>query len=198
MKTLSMLFFLTIIIAGCKDPGDRASQQQAADEGGQRKEGVKEQQYEDTTTYTKAVAVLQPAGDNKVKGQITFTKAENGVKLVAEITGLKPGKHGFHVHEFGDCSSPDFNTAGAHFNPMKHEHGDPTSQNRHAGDLGNIEADANGTARFEWVDQSLTFYGPNSIIGRSVVVHENPDDMTTQPSGNAGGRIACGVIGISK
>ena len=147
---------------------------------------------------TKAIAVLHPLGASNVSGTVTFTASGNEVKVVADVTGLTPGKHGFHVHEFGDCSSPDGNSAGAHFNPMHKQHGAPDAADRHAGDLGNIEADASGNAHLEWTDKMMKLLGPDSIVGRAVIVHEKVDDLKTQPTGNAGGRLACGVIGVAK
>lgn len=146
----------------------------------------------------KAVAVLQPTKDNNVKGTVTFTKAQNGVRVLAAIEGLSPGKHGFHIHEYGDCSAPDATSAGDHFNPHGAPHGAPTDVKRHVGDLGNVEADISGKARLDWVDPLLSFEGKDSIIGRSIIVHAEPDDLKTQPTGGAGARVACGVIGFAK
>jgi Cu-Zn family superoxide dismutase len=147
---------------------------------------------------TKAQANLSPTKDSKVAGEVSFTKVEGGVKVVAHLTGLQAGNHGFHIHEFGDCSAPDGSTAGGHFNPAAHKHGGPKDAERHAGDLGNIEAMADGTATLEVVDKDLTLDGPDSIVGRGVIVHANADDLKTQPTGNAGGRLACGVVGVGK
>lgn len=147
---------------------------------------------------TKAVAVLSAASGSAVAGTITFTGGSDGVKVVADITGLKPGKHGFHIHEFGDCSAKDAKSAGGHLNPMHHEHGAPDATDRHEGDLGNIEADASGKAHLELTDKMLKLSGENSIIGYGVIVHEKADDLKTQPTGDAGGRLACGVIGVAK
>jgi Cu-Zn family superoxide dismutase len=105
------------------------------------------------------------------------------------------GKHGFHVHEFGDCSMADGVCAGGHFNPTGSPHGSPDAAKRHVGDFGNLTADESGKATYKRVDKLITFSGPNSIIGRSIIVHAAPDDFS-QPSGNAGARIGCGVIGI--
>ena len=149
---------------------------------------------------TKAVAVLIPTKSGTgVAGTITFTKTTKGTQVVAEITGLTPGKHGFHVHEFGDASSPDGKAAGSHFNPKGSAvHGDPSKKApRHLGDLGNIEADASGKATYDMVDPDLPLHGAHSIIGHGVVIHEKADDFG-QPVGNAGGRLAVGVIGIAK
>ena len=147
---------------------------------------------------TKAIAVLSPASGSNVSGTVTFTKSGDGVKVVADVTGLKPGKHGFHVHEFGDCSAKDGASAGGHFNPTKHQHAGPDASERHMGDLGNLEADASGKARLEHTDKMLKLSGDNSIVGYAVIVHEKEDDLKTQPTGDAGGRIACGVIGVAK
>ena len=146
----------------------------------------------------KAIAVVYPAKDKTVKGIITFTQMENGVKVVAHLEGLTPGKHGFHVHEFGDCSAPDATSAGGHFNPTQMTHGAPTDAMRHSGDLGNIVADDKGVADLEWLDPMMQLSGHQSIIGRAVIVHAKEDDLKTQPTGNAGAREACGVIGIAK
>lgn len=147
---------------------------------------------------TKAIAVLHPASGTDVKGTVTFTKSAEGVTILAEITGLKPGKHGFHVHEFGDCSSPDANSAGSHFNPGSHPHAGPDVTPRHMGDFGNLEADASGKARLELKDKQLKLSGDDSIVGYALIVHEKGDDLKTQPTGDAGGRVACGVIGVAK
>ncbi len=146
----------------------------------------------------KAIALLSPAKDKAVKGVVTFTQTAKGVKVYAHLEGLTPGKHGFHIHEFGDCSAPDLTSAGGHFNPTQMSHGAPTDTIRHAGDLGNIVADDKGMAVLEWVDPVMQLSGPNSIIGRAVIVHAKEDDLKTQPTGNAGAREACGAIGIMK
>lgn len=146
---------------------------------------------------TYAVAVVQGLGDHRVHGKVTFTQKDDGVEIVAELTGLQPGEHGFHVHEFGDCSMADGKCAGGHFNPTGQPHGGPDDAKRHVGDLGNIKADGQGNASYKRVDKVLALNGRNSIIGRSVIVHAKPDDFTTQnPPGNAGDRIGCGTIGI--
>lgn len=147
---------------------------------------------------TKAVAVLSPTKGSSVSGLVTFTKVDGGVKIVAEVTGLTPGPHGFHIHEFGDCSAPDATSAGGHFNPQHKEHGAPDAPMRHAGDFGNLEADASGKAHYERVDTVISLVGADSIVGHGVIVHEKVDDLKTQPTGNAGARVACGVIGVAK
>lgn len=147
---------------------------------------------------TKAVAVLAPTKDSTVKGTLTFTRSVSGVAVTGEISGLKPGTHGFHIHEFGDCSAPDGASAGGHFNPTGQPHAAPSADARHVGDLGNIEAGADGVAKLAVNDTKLALEGESSILGRGVIVHTNADDLKTQPTGNAGGRLACGVVGVAK
>ncbi len=147
---------------------------------------------------TKAIAVLHPTQGSSVGGTVTFTADGDTMKVVADLTGLTAGKHGFHIHEFGDCSDPKAASAGGHFNPANHQHGAPDATDRHAGDLGNIEADASGKAHLEMTDQMMKLSGADSIVGHAVIVHEKADDLKTQPTGDAGGRLACGVIGIAK
>jgi Cu-Zn family superoxide dismutase len=144
----------------------------------------------------RAVAQLSPATNSGVRGLVTFTEQGNSTRVTASLTGLTPGRHGFHIHEKGDCSAPDASSAGGHFNPTGMNHGGPDSASRHVGDFGNIEADASGKARYSQTYSNLTFDGPTSIIGRAVIIHAQPDDLTTQPTGNAGGRVACGVINL--
>lgn len=143
-----------------------------------------------------AVAALQPTQGNNVTGNIRFIPQQDGVKIEGELQGLSPGKHGFHIHEKGDCSAPDASSAGEHFNLHQGQHGSPENADdkRHTGDLGNLEAGADGTARVEIVDKIIKLSGSESIIGKAVVVHAGPDDLSSQPSGNSGPRVACGVI----
>ena len=149
-------------------------------------------------TITKAICIVYPTQGNNTAGTVTFTLTDKGVKVVADIHGLTPGKHGFHIHEYGDCSSIDGASAGGHYNPEGKEHGAPMDMKRHEGDMGNIVADASGNAHLEYIDNSITLEGTNSIIGRGIIIHQNEDDLKTQPTGNAGARVACGVIGVAK
>lgn len=145
-------------------------------------------------TVTQAKAEIRPAAGQQVKGTVTFEKVTGGVRVVADIEGLTPGKHGFHVHEKGDCSAPDFSSVGAHFNPDNQPHGGPDSEKRHVGDLGNLKAGPDGKAHYDRVDTLISLNGDNSIVGRAVVVHSAPDDYVSQPAGNSGNKIGCGVI----
>jgi Cu-Zn family superoxide dismutase len=146
----------------------------------------------------KFVAKLSPSSGSQVTGTVTFTAAEDAVEVVVDISGLKPGKHGLHIHEKGDCSAPDASSAGGHFNPTHSHHGGPTSTERHIGDFGNVEADASGKVHVVWKDKNLKLSGEESIVGKSVVVHEKEDDLKTDPAGNSGARFGCGVIEAAK
>ncbi len=151
-----------------------------------------------TSSIQKAVAVIHPTKGNKTSGTVTFVQKENGIEVNAQISGLTPGEHGFHIHEFGDCACDDAKCAGEHFNPTHQKHGAPTDTERHVGDLGNVTADANGKAHYTYIDHDIALHGSNNIIGRSVIVHADKDDFVSQPTGNAGARVGCGVIGIQK
>jgi Cu-Zn family superoxide dismutase len=145
-------------------------------------------------TVTQAFAEVRSfKKEDQVRGKVTFTKVPGGVQVIADIRGLSPGKHGFHVHEFGDCSG-DGSATGAHFNPTHKRHGGPDNPDRHVGDLGNLVADENGDAHYERVDNVIALEGENSILERSIVIHAEPDDYTTQPAGASGAKIACGII----
>jgi superoxide dismutase, Cu-Zn family len=159
--------------------------------------GAKEDEKAKHGGPTKAIAVVHGFGENHVKGVVHFTATEDGVQIGGQITGLKPGKHGFHIHEFGDCSSADPKCHGGHFNPEKQKHGGPHSENRHVGDLGNITADESGKDVLHIKDKLIALSGPHSIIGRAVIIHGGADDEKTDPAGNAGPRIAGGVVGIA-
>ena len=129
-------------------------------------------------------------------GKATFTEiSTGGVKVHVHIEKAPPGTHGLHLHEKGDCSDPEAKSAGGHFNPAGNPHAGPMDAKRHAGDLGNIEIKADGTGDLDTSSDMITVKpGPNSVVGRSIVFHEKEDDLKTQPTGNAGGRLGCGVI----
>lgn len=142
-----------------------------------------------------ASVLLSSASGSNVRGIVNFIRQADGrVRVYASVSGLTPGKHGFHIHEKGDCSASDASSAGGHFNPTGMPHAGPHDAQRHVGDFGNLEADASGTAHYSKVFSNLPFEGDNSVIGRAVIVHAAADDFKTQPTGNAGGRVACGVI----
>jgi Cu-Zn family superoxide dismutase len=143
-----------------------------------------------------AVADLQPTKGNTTKGTVTFMQVGDRVRVHAVVTGLGPGQeYGFHVHEVGDCSSGDGLSAKGHFNPYGKAHAHYSTPERHAGDLPALKADANGRAELNAeLDVITVAPGPASVVGRGLIVHAQPDDYRTQPTGNAGARIACGVI----
>jgi Cu-Zn family superoxide dismutase len=142
----------------------------------------------------KAICKLKPTQGHQVTGFVKFTQRKNSVKVWAHVEGLTPGKHGFHIHECGDCSAPDGSSAKGHFNPGKNNHGGPGAKDRHAGDLGNLNANSKGVAEYENSDKNIHLTGDDSIIGKAVIIHEKMDDYKTQPTGNSGARAACGVI----
>jgi Cu-Zn family superoxide dismutase len=145
-----------------------------------------------------AKADLAPASKSKVKGTIEFKEVDGGVEVVANVEGLKAGDHAYHVHEKGDCSAPDAASAGGHFNPNNKKHGSPDGEEHHEGDFGNLTAGKDGKATKTFVMKGITLAdGPTSIVGKGFIVHEKKDDFKTQPTGNAGGRIACGVITLN-
>lgn len=138
---------------------------------------------------------------SKVKGTITFKEVEGGVEVTANVEGLKPNKeHAWHIHEKGDCSAPDATSAGEHWNPSGAKHGAPDGTDRHAGDFGNLKADKQGKATTTFTMKGITVGGDaaTSVIGKGFIVHEKKDDLKTQPSGNAGNRLACGVIAAAE
>lgn len=147
---------------------------------------------------TRAVARLMPTSGSQIHGTVAFTPVNGGLRIVTRVEGLPPGDHGFHIHEFGDCTTPDGTSAGGHFNPQGAPHAGPDAEARHVGDLGNLTADTEGVATYDRVDGAVQLHGPHGIIGRGVIVHAGADDLTSQPTGGAGARLACGVIGIAK
>ncbi|WOK99062.1 copper/zinc superoxide dismutase [Canna indica] len=149
----------------------------------------------------KAAAVLNST--EGVSGIVHFSQEGNGPTMVSgNISGLKPGLHGFHVHEFGDTTNGCMSTAGPHFNPTNEEHGDREDSIRHVGDLGNIIAGDDGTANFTMYDSKVSLTGKHSVVGRAIVVHTDPDDLgkggheLSKTTGNSGARVACGIIGV--
>jgi Cu-Zn family superoxide dismutase len=143
----------------------------------------------------KATAKLEPTRGNTASGTVTFTQRGDKVVVDARVAGLSPGGHGFHIHEKGDCSSGDGVSAGGHFNPRAKPHAMPSTTDRHAGDLPMLVADANGNAALVVeLDVITVGSGETDIVGRGLIVHKDPDDYRTQPTGNSGARVACGVI----
>ena len=143
-----------------------------------------------------ATALLAPTAGNTASGSIRFTQLPGKVLVSGEVRGLLPNTiHGFHIHEKGDCSSGDGMGTGGHFNPDGHAHGAATAAMHHAGDLPSLQADASGNARINFESATLAVgSGANDVLGRGLIVHKDPDDFTTQPTGNSGARIACAAI----
>ncbi len=175
MSSLRGLSAITITLVGCAGAGTATAPVAAA---------------------PALTCVLKPLGQSAVGGTLTFSEITGGVLVTGQVTGLPPHTvHGFHVHEKGDCSAPDGSSAGAHFNPTEVGHGSVDAAPSHVGDLGNIEADDQGVAAVRVMKHGAALrVGPAAVLGRAVIVHANPDDFTTQPTGAAGGRIGCGVI----
>lgn len=133
--------------------------------------------------------------DESINGMVTLTETADGVSIVAHVEGAPAGVHGLHFHEFGDCSSDDFKSAGGHFNPAGVPHGGPEDAERHGGDLGNIEVSEDGHGHVELSSNIITLgEGDHSVIGKGVILHADEDDLVSQPTGAAGARLACGVI----
>ena len=190
IASLSILASL-LLISGCE------MMQKDQDEKGQR--------HAVAVIKPSAAATTQPT-NNDVTGTVTFTEqGDDTVKVVADLKGFASNStHGFHIHEKGDLSAPDLSSAGGHYNPTGMHHGGPPeegqtgSEQRHAGDLGNITADADGNVHLQMVLPGCSLHGDHSLLGRSVIVHAKPDDLKSDPSGNSGARIAGGVIEMKK
>jgi superoxide dismutase, Cu-Zn family len=141
-----------------------------------------------------ATAEIGPASGSQVSGTASFTRTADGVHLALKASGLTPGEHGIHVHEVGDCSAADATSAKGHFNPTNKAHGGHDGEH-HAGDIPNLTADSNGNADYAVDLPGLEIgSGDSNIIGRALIIHAAPDDYKTQPAGNSGKRVACGVI----
>ena len=146
-------------------------------------------------TPAQAKATIEAKSGSTVTGTATFTDLANGVQVVVDIEQAPPGTHGLHIHEKGDCSASDAMSAGAHFNPAGNPHAGPRDTARHNGDLGNIAIGQDGKGHLEIVDDLVTVKpGPTAVVGRSIIFHEKTDDLKTQPAGNSGARLGCGVI----
>jgi superoxide dismutase, Cu-Zn family len=143
-----------------------------------------------------AVAEIAPTEGNEVGGTVRLSSGNGTVRIAGTITGLEPGEHGFHIHEFGDCSAPDASSAGEHFNPHDDPHGSPRDPegSHHVGDFGNLIAGEDGRAEIDIEDPEVMLSGEESVIGKAFIVHADRDDLKTQPSGNSGARLGCGEI----
>ena len=146
-----------------------------------------------------AVALLKPTPGNVVEGIVSFRENDRQLSIVVHVTGLETGKHGWHIQEAGTCDPPEAEGAGSHFNPKGSRHGAPGSPEHHTGDLGNLEADANGVAHLEIsIDLATLPGGPGSLLGRAIVVRSGEDDLRTDPGGGAGKPVTCGIIELAR
>ncbi len=144
----------------------------------------------------KAVAVIHPTDGNSASGVVTFTQTDDGVRIQANVSGLDAESlHGFHIHEYGDCRASDATSAGGHYDPTDMPHGAPVDEERHMGDLGNLPANEDGVAELDYIDPKVELSGRHSVLGLAVIVHAQRDDLVSQPVGDAGARIGCGIIG---
>jgi Cu-Zn family superoxide dismutase len=154
------------------------------------------------SSVTRAICVMNNA-ELGIKGLVKLEDDGQKTTIAATFSGMTPGKHGFHIHEFGNLTNA-CHTAGAHYNPYKKTHGGPEDEERHVGDLGNVVADENGNVDFKLEDKLIKLTGEFSVIGRSIVIHEAEDDLgkggfsDSKTTGHAGGRLACGIIGITQ
>lgn len=144
----------------------------------------------------KAKAMIQSASGSSLTGEAMFEEDGDGVKMTLTVKGGNPGTHAVHLHESGDCSAPDAKSAGGHWNPTSDEHGHRGMGEFHSGDIANLEVGADGTGKLEVTAKDWTIGGADStnVIGRAVIIHADQDDFTSQPSGNAGSRVGCGVV----
>ena len=189
--------WMAVFTAGCGPTGATGAAEPSGG-GTESHEGHGTPPPRETSPAEPLVAAAELAGPagSPVRGVITFTQSDGTVAVHAEISGVPdPGEHGFHVHDVGDCSAEDFSSAGGHFNPAGAPHAGPHDAPRHAGDLGNFTVADDGTGTLDLVTDLLTVAdGPHSVVGRSVILHAARDDQSTQPTGNSGARIACGVV----
>jgi superoxide dismutase, Cu-Zn family len=209
MKILFALFLLPFIaLSGCDDRGhdDADPNTTGAPESPDRPASVSDPNRGGATDPTTApgtggselhaVAEILPTEGNDVRGTVRLSGGNGTVRIAGTITGLEAGAHGFHIHQFGDCSAPDASSAGDHFNPHDDPHGSPRDLENahHVGDLGNITANERGEVKLDIEDNEMQLSGPESVIGKAMVVHADQDDFVTQPSGNSGARVGCGKI----
>jgi Cu-Zn family superoxide dismutase len=195
----------TFALAGCDQPPGGAESADVPGATGAR-EAVPRQALGESTDALAAASLprglaraeLEPTQGHSAQGTAEFTMGD-GLGIAVRVTGLAPGVHGIHIHEFGDCTAPDGSSAGEHFAPERDPHGAPAARpaEHHLGDLGNITADAGGTAVLDVDDDELELTGDRGVVGRALIVHAGEDDLTTQPSGDSGDPVACGVIRLA-
>ncbi len=195
LVTISILALLGSILSGCIPDNDHAMQDQMAEREAHEMADLVDAQRQAGQVL---VAVMTATAGNKAQGTVTFTGTKGGIQVDANISGLTPGDHAIHIHQYGDLRKNDGKGTGGHYNPEGHDHALPTTEMRHAGDLGNLTADADGNASYSITIDNVTLDGAhNPIIGRGVIIHAKVDDGG-QPTGNAGARVSQGVIGYSQ
>lgn len=197
MTRTRWMILLAALAIGCgSEPADdgTTTDESTGGESETEVDVVREEPGPEPTVGARAVAEMAPTEGNSVSGTVVFTQQEESLSVSVELTGFEAGStHGIHVHETGDCSAPDGTSAGGHYNPGGHDHALPADAPRHAGDMGNITADDQGAVMVQLSFDNISIGGENPIEGRAVIVHAQPDDGG-QPTGNAGARVACGVI----
>lgn len=196
-KILNFLLFFSFtlfIIVGCQPQKGG----ETTDYEGMEEETMETEDTQMEMQETTAVAQMGPASGSEVTGTVTFTKNNGEVSVVVDLQNVPEGKHAIHIHENGDCSAEDATSAGGHWNPAEQDHGHISHTDQfHYGDIGNLEAGADGHVHFERTVDDIWTIGDGSdsdIVGKGVIVHAGEDDFTTQPTGGAGARISCGVI----
>lgn len=182
-RTALLIISLGVLLAGCTDKKEEVGKESATSNA--------------DAPLTATVKVM--GSNNESHGEAIFEEEENGVKVTLKLSGLSEGLHGMHIHEVGKCEGPDFMTAGGHFNPTHKEHGKDNPHGHHLGDLPNLEVAADGTANMSVFAEGVTLQKntEHSLLdgeGTALVIHESEDDYMTDPTGESGGRIACGVI----
>ena len=200
---VSLLTAALLVLGACQKKEEHVDEDMGATTGDQTTDpNTATPSASDTpeTAANTARATLQGGPDDTdFSGTVTFTEDAGNLHVVADVAGVDtPGKHGFHIHMNGQCehnpSGKHFDSAGGHFNPANVEHACPPTEPRHVGDLGNIEVGPNGSGHMELSTGGVTLTGPDSIVGKAILLHAGEDDCKTQPTGNSGDRIACGVI----
>ncbi|HVT59530.1 MAG TPA: superoxide dismutase family protein [Thermoanaerobaculia bacterium] len=195
---LILALAITVALAGAAI-SERAVARAAKASDAVAAKAAAEQAAAKSSAAATATAKLESAEDPKLSGTVTFTQRTDAVRIVVDVAGVdKPGLHGLHLHENGKCehdpAGKHYTTAGGHFNPTKAAHACPDSTVHHAGDFGNIDVKADGTGHFEIITAMLSLKDFNSPVGKAVILHTGADDCKTQPTGNSGGRLACGVV----
>ena len=196
------LFSFAVLASGCASNDERAdgSSEEAAEESGPRLADALQEGEEPRALVTQARATIEPLGDSGLSGTVTFAPSDLGMQVTYMLDGLTEGVYGFHVHENGSCANGEGGAvggaAGGHFNPDGVAHGAPNlpAGQRHVGDLGNIHALSDQRILGSFNESVASLEGPESIVGKALVIHAREDDFTTQPTGNAGPRIGCGIV----